>query len=584
MTTDTTSSADRAPRGFLAEVRGGSFRFDAFDDFPPAPADGGERLAEVLSRLAGILHDPALAREIDAKGELPESLIGELRSAGFLAMRLGPEFSGLDLSPYEGFRVVESAAGFSATVGMFLAIHNALGVGSFLPSMPQRPLRDFLAGRLADGAVTGMASTEKGGAANHRRSTVAVPTPDGTGYLITGEKLFISNGAIAGVLSTTATVLEGPEEGADGAVGIFFFDTSDPGFEVVHRQRFMGLSGSPNAVVRFTRMFVPREHLLADPTGPWRSTSPYVDITTLARSYITAAVALGVAKQCLRWCAQFVERRQMDGRSLADYDAVQRLVANAAAEVFAMDSLVRFALLSGGPGERRAELDAMKNLLTMGSWRIADETLSLFAGEGYETAQSKLDRGAPPTPVEQAVRDLRGLRVAGGVDFNIDRQLGAAMLRGFLARDTTRLTAHRMGTAGAGLTERNREHLDAAAEATARLAERCRALTRRFPDEEELFARQQILISANRIGDEILAASVSLARAAGMRKAGQPQAQGLADVYCTMAESRIEGYRRSLEAAADMAREPDYARVSEDWLRGDCGWLVDGSADGGTTR
>jgi alkylation response protein AidB-like acyl-CoA dehydrogenase len=66
------------------------------------------------------------------------------------------------------------------------------------------------------------------------------------------------------------------------------------------------------------------------------------------------------------------------------------------------------------------ELAAIKNVNSETCWRIVDRTTGLLAHEGYETATSKGRRGVEALPVERALRDGRGLRIAGGVDFNLD--------------------------------------------------------------------------------------------------------------------------------------------------------------------
>src|SRR5262249_35932953 len=115
--------------------------------------------------------------------------------------------------------------------------------------------------RLAAGAISAFALTENDvGSDPARMSTMATPTPDGSAYLLDGEKLWCTNGAIAELLVVMARTPG--KAGPPGPVSAFIVETSTPGVEVVHRCEFMGIRGIENAVLRFRRVRVPKENLL----------------------------------------------------------------------------------------------------------------------------------------------------------------------------------------------------------------------------------------------------------------------------------------------------------------------------------
>ncbi|HZN18770.1 MAG TPA: acyl-CoA dehydrogenase family protein [Micromonosporaceae bacterium] len=557
-------------QSFLSALRGGHLRWDLVHPFPEQePADRAAGAA-VVADLRDLLADGVDNDEVEASGALPAELVADLYARGLMGLTVPAEDGGLGLSPLNTFRVLEAASRRSVPVGLVLSWHNVLSMGAYLRALPPGPLRDLLVAALARGAVFGVADTEPGLAASDpRRGTVAVPSDDGGGYLLTGEKCFIGNGALADLLAVSATVRRGDTERID----LFVVDTASPGFTVVGQHDFMGLRGSPNGAMRLERVYVPADRVLVAVDGGWRASPLVQRINARARMNITVAPALALAKACLAWSRDFLARRRVGGRPLAAYDAVQRRLATSVAEVFAVDTVVTWVLSASDAVEGAPEYMSTKNIGTVTSWRVIDRTMSLLGAEGFEAASSKARRGVPALPLERAFRDARGLLIAGGVDFNIDMR-GAQS--GIFSQHYDRpdgsagtapaaaAPAGPMDLRGAQLSAANRRHLDFAHGQAAGLSARCRHLARRYPA-AELFERQEVLITVNRLADELFTAALVLARAAGLTARGEPGAQDLADVYCAGTRARVAGLWQALDAVDEV----DHAPLARAWLGGD---------------
>jgi alkylation response protein AidB-like acyl-CoA dehydrogenase len=537
--------------GFLAGLCAGRFRWDVVHPFPRQD-DADRRTGDaVLAELRHFLVTRVDPDQIEVSGGLPDELLDQLRSRGYLALRMDAKLGGLGLSFANAFRVIEAAMSWAVPVGWCLAIQNGLGAGAYLPLLPAGPLRHLIARRVAEGAVFSDADTEPSGASNERRSTTATLTADGSSYVIDGEKICIGNGPAADFLVVSATVND-----ADGErVEYFFLDTSSPGFSVRSAQEFMGLKGARIGALLFDHVRVPPENML---TLPEDVDTEFV-VNRPARMYIVAAPALAIAKLCAHWSREFVNRRSIDGLPLGDYDEIQRIVAATLADAFAIESIVEWCLLGEsreGPDDFRLEQSAAKNITSVACWRAVDRTMSLLAAEGLETARSKAARGAQPLPVERALRDARALRIAGGVDFLLDKFFGETVV---LSR--VRKTGGLGQTDGAMsapdvLSPRNREHQRFVEAEISAFPEACRGLLRARP----LPDRVPILV--NRIANELLTVSVTLSRAATLAAEGQADVEELADVYCAAARHRIADWWR--QASDD--DEPDYGRVAVSWL------------------
>jgi hypothetical protein len=188
--------------------------------------------------------------------------------------------------------------------------------------------------------------------------------------------------------------------------------------------------------------------------------------------------------------------------------------------------------------------------------------MSLLAAEGYETASSKARRGAQPVPLERFFRDARALRIAGGVDFQVDSWAAERLLTYYYPPPEEEPVA--AVPECPRLSARNQEHLRFVAGEARALAATCSRLSRRHPDVQELLAQEDVVGSLNRIADELFAMSAALARAARLSEA-EPAVQELADVYCASAEDRLAALRRRVAER----EEPDFAGLSGAWLAED---------------
>jgi hypothetical protein len=324
------------------------------------------------------------------------------------------------------------------------------------------------------------------------------------------------------------------------------------------------------ARMSFDGVRVPKDRLLAGDEGHWRLTSLLEPLSALGRMYIVVASSLATADRCVAWSRDFVERRQVDGRPIASYEAIQRLAAGNAADAYAMETVACFCLAGIDAARlplRWFEQVAAKNVASMICARVVDRTMSLFAAEGYETAASKRRRGGPPLAVERAYRDARAFRIAGGVEFLID----------FAAARTAIFATHYASDTGAGAAAastsetvaegaqpavggRNQAHARFVCEAVERFGRTCRAMSERWPRASELFERQHTLALANQIANELFTMAAVLARCAE----GDEHAKDLADVFCVDARHRVEDAFRRLAAADEGG--PDWARVVDAWL------------------
>lgn len=553
---------------FLECLYQGQFRWDLLQPFPEEDAadhSAGDRAIERLTALLSAKLDPEW---VDTHRRFPDDFLDELKAGRFHRIEVAPELGGLGLSAYNCFRLVTSAAAWSVPAALVIAIEAAVGISAYLPATRDDGLREYLRQRIADGVFSASASTETIGAANSHRLTTATLTKDGSGYLISGEKIHIGNGSIAEVLCVVATLKEDGEE----RTRLFFMDAATPGVQIGPPHEFMGIKGFPNSRITLDDAYVPKEHMFVEPDTEleFRISQQATKMLAVGRLHLITAPSLALSQQCLRWSRDFIGRRMINGRPLAGYDAIQRLISASLADVFAIETVAQWCLL--GPERRERPVNTMfeqisaKNIGSVTGWRVVDRTMSLLAGEGFETAASKSERKASALPLERAFRDARNFRISGGVDFQIDNWTAKYSILSYYYPEPSISEPEPavLPTAQeSGLTARNYEHLREIAAGVSRFHSECVQLSRRYPNQRDLEEREHVLIGLSEIGNELLTMSLVLARASWLAGQGHSYGQDLADICCAAARQRISA---AWQRITDRD-EPDFAGCAARWLR-----------------
>src|SRR5688572_6964692 len=247
---------------FVRELFLGRFRFDLIHPHPPEDAAEAARAKPFLDKLRAFM-ERLDSEEIDRTGEIPESLVQELRDMGAFGIKIPAEYGGLGLSQTSYIRAMEMVTSKDGSLTALLSASQSIGVPQPLKlfGTPEQKKRFFP--RLAKGAISAFALTENdAGSDPANLRTTATPTADGKSWTLNGEKLWCTNGTRADLYVVMART---PDKVVGGKskkqITAFIVDAKTPGVEVAHRCRFMGLKAIENGVIRFTNVKVPAENI-----------------------------------------------------------------------------------------------------------------------------------------------------------------------------------------------------------------------------------------------------------------------------------------------------------------------------------
>ena len=395
---------------FGRELFLGSFRLDLIHPQPPLDPEAVEKGERFLQQLRRFLTDEVDPLQIESDAKIPERVIDGLKELGALGIKVDEEYGGLGISQVYYNRALMLAGSYHSSLSTLLSAHQSIGVAEPLRLFGTEEQKRKWLPLVARTHISAFMLTEPDvGSDPARLAATAVPAEDGSGYLLSGRKLWATNGVIADVAVVMARVPRG--EGR-GGISAFIVPCDHPGVTVEHRNEFMGLRGIENSVTRFDDVFVPREGLIAGEGDGLK-----VALSTLNTGRIALpAICVGTAKWAAGVGRDFAAERVQWGQPVGKHEAVAHKLAFIAGTAFGLEAVLDVAsrLADDKRNDIRIEAALAKLYASEMAWQVVDELVQIRGGRGFETAASLKARGEKPVPVEQALRDMRINRIFEG--------------------------------------------------------------------------------------------------------------------------------------------------------------------------
>src|SRR3954454_23591840 len=246
---------------FGKELFLGHFRLDLIHPHPQPTAADKERGEAFLEKLERFLREEVDPAVIERDAQIPDTVVRGLKELGALGMKIPTEYGGLGLSQVYYNKALALAGSYNGAVGALLSAHQSIGVPQPLKIFGTPEQKKRYLPRCATTDITAFLLTEPGvGSDPARLGTTAVPSADGSEYVLNGVKLWTTNGVVADLLVVMARVPA--SDGHRGGISAFVVEAGSPGITVENRNGFMGLRGIENGVTRFHDVRVPAENIV----------------------------------------------------------------------------------------------------------------------------------------------------------------------------------------------------------------------------------------------------------------------------------------------------------------------------------
>ncbi|HTV58417.1 MAG TPA: acyl-CoA dehydrogenase [Verrucomicrobiae bacterium] len=330
------------------------------------------------------------ARELDESGRYPREFFRKAAALGLTGIAVPEEYGGAGMDHVSYSIVIEEIARVCASSSVILSVQNSLYGDPILRFGTEEQKKKFLV-PFASGEKIGCYALTEPQAGSNAAALTTKAVRKGDRYVINGTKAWITNGGVAD--AAIVYVNTHPEKGEKGITALVV-EKGTPGFGVGKEEKKLGIHATACTELVFTDAEVPAENRIGDEGEGYK-----VALSTLDGGRIgIGAQATGIAQGAFEAALSYAQQRQAFGHPIADFQAIQFMLADMATEIDAARLLVRRAAWKQDSGARFSmEASIAKLFASEMSTRVTHKAIQIHGGYGYSQEY----------PVERNYRDAR---------------------------------------------------------------------------------------------------------------------------------------------------------------------------------
>jgi butyryl-CoA dehydrogenase len=331
-----------------------------------------------------------LAKEIDETGRFPRDTFKKAAELGLTGVTLPENYGGAGMDHISYTIVIEEIARVCASTSVILSVQNSLYCDPIYRFGTEEQRQKLLV-PFARGEKVGCYALTEPQAGSNAAALQTKAVRKGDTYVINGTKAWITNGGAAD--AAIAYVNTQPEKGEKGITALVV-EKGTRGFSVGKEEKKLGIHGTACTELVFSDCAVPASNRIGEEGEGYR-----VALSTLDGGRIgIAAQATGIAQGAFEAALSYAQQRQAFGHPIADFQAIQFMLADMATEIDAARLLARRAAWKQDSGARFSMEAAIAKLFASEmSTRVAHKAIQIHGGYGYSSEY----------PVERAYRDAR---------------------------------------------------------------------------------------------------------------------------------------------------------------------------------
>jgi alkylation response protein AidB-like acyl-CoA dehydrogenase len=351
----------------------------------------------------------------DETQEFPHEILAKLGATGLLGALVPEEYGGAALDYVSYALAVEELNRVDASVGITMWAHNSLCTNHIaLFGSPDQKAK-YLP-RLARGAALGAWGLTEAGSGSDAAAMRSRAVQDGEDFVLNGSKAFITNAGVAEI--TVVMAVTDPARGNKG-ISAFILEKGTPGFSAGKPYRKLGLHASNTAELHLDNVRVSAAALCGERDRGFVDTMQVLEGGRIAM----AAMAVGLAQGALDEALKYMKQRSAFGKTLAEFNGLQGMIAEIGTEVEAARLLtLRAAALKDRGRPARTAASMAKVFASEVAMRAATKALQIHGGAGYITE----------FPIERIFRDAKLTEIGEGTS-EIQRMVIARDILGMRA-------------------------------------------------------------------------------------------------------------------------------------------------------
>lgn len=348
-----------------------------------------------------------IATEIDEAEIFPAVSVRKAAELGLTGIGYPEHYSGSGGGAVEQVITFEEVARVCAATAVVIIASNELTGHPIYIHGNEEQRQQYLTPLLRGEKLGAFALTEAG-AGSDVASMVMTANQKKDGYMLNGNKLFITNGAEADIIVTFATV-----DRSQGYRGVtaFIVEKGTPGFSVGKHEHKLGIRASSTAELVFEDCFIPQANRLGDEGRGFRIALESIDSSRIS----IAAQAVGIAQGAFDKSLEYAKKRQQFGEPIANFQAIQWMLADMVTQIDAARLLTyRAAYFKDKDMEFVKEASMAKVFAAETAMSITTKAIQIHGGYGYtkDYPLERYFRDAKITEIYEGTSEMQRMTIA----------------------------------------------------------------------------------------------------------------------------------------------------------------------------
>ncbi len=390
---------EKNEKSFMRSLCLGYIEEDLILPFPQMKSEDSEVLRGVVDALGSAYKDrDHESRLWDRAGELPPEVLEEMKSLGLFSLIIPEKFGGMGMNSTAYSRTLQEISKYNGSIAITAGAHSSIGMRALLLYGTEAQRAKYYP-KLATGEMIAAFCLTEPGAGSDAASIKTKAVRDGNEWILNGNKLWITNGGIAGFYTVFART-DGPE----GQITAFIVTRDLPGVSCGPHEDKMGLRASNTTTVNFDNVRLTADHVIGEVGKGFKVA---MNVLNSGRTGLGGG-CVGAMKRLIELTSKQCKERVQFGKPIMEYGLIKQKVGHMVVDCYATESVVSLVsgIVDGGEQEYAVEAAISKVFATECLWRSSDEALQAAGGNGYMCE----------FPYERIMRDSRINRIFEGTN------------------------------------------------------------------------------------------------------------------------------------------------------------------------